>query len=85
MEYYAARYKEEIKELEQPMLLTLNSITGEESYLVPELCRMTGLTEELLDDNRAMRDIRQVTHSDAPVKVKDCIKLFQTFAEKREC
>jgi len=46
---------------------------------------MTGLTAALLDDFRAMREIKQITHSDAPVKVRECINLFKTFMESSSC
>jgi hypothetical protein len=46
---------------------------------------MTGLSDALLDDFRAMREIKAVTHSDAPLKVKDCLKLFATIKENKEC
>lgn len=52
---------------------------------MPELCRMTGLTSALLDDFRAMREIKQVTHSDAPVKVRECLKLFEALKENMQC
>ena len=54
-------------------------------HLVPELCRLTGLTEELLDDYKAMRDIKSVTHADAQVKVKECLRLFERFAQSKQC
>lgn len=46
---------------------------------------MTGLTAALFDDFRAMREIKQVTHSDAPVKVRECMNLFKTFMESSSC
>jgi len=52
---------------------------GQETHLVPELCRLTDITEELLDDYKTARDIRSVTHTDSQVKVKECLKLFERF------
>ena len=46
---------------------------------------MTGLSDSLLDDFRAMREIKALTHSDAPLKVKECLKLFTTLKESKEC
>jgi hypothetical protein len=46
---------------------------------------MTGLSNELMDDFRAMREIKALTHSDAPAKVKECLKLFDTFSENQAC
>ena len=45
--------------------------SGKVCYLVPELCRMTGITPQMKDDFKLMREVKQYTHSDAPLKVKD--------------
>lgn len=67
------------------MLVNVDRRTARECFLIPELCKLTGMSEELLDDFRATRDIKQITHSDAPVKVKECINLFESFKESKEC
>ena len=46
---------------------------------------MTGLTPALLEDFRAMKDIRAITKSDAPVKVKECMKLIASFYGSDDC
>jgi hypothetical protein len=46
---------------------------------------MTGVSDSLLEDFRAMREIRSLTHSDAPAKIKECLKLFNTFKENKTC
>ena len=84
-EYYQERYHMEIQDLNQHMLLSINKRTGQESYLVPELCRMTGVSSELMDDFRAMREIKTLTHSDAPARAKECVKLFDTIAKNQQC
>ena len=85
VDYYKNRYNEEILDLTQPLLVSANKRTGEVTYLVPELCRMTGLTPALLADFRTMREIKAISHSDAPVKVKECLKLFSSLKESKEC
>lgn len=67
------------------MLIAFNKRSGEYNFLVPELCRMTGLTDTLKDDFRAMREIKSVTLSDAPVKIRECLNLFQTIQENKVC
>jgi aubergine len=71
-QYLQERYGEKCTDTDQIMLVSQDRRTGRINYLVPEMCRMTGLTEALTDDFRAMRDIKALTHSDAPVKVKEC-------------
>jgi hypothetical protein len=63
------------------MILSFCKRTGRETFLIPELCRMTGLSKELLEDFKAMKDIKQVSHSDAPIKVKECLRLFSELME----
>ena len=40
-------------------------------YLVPQFCRLIGLTEEIMDDRKAYREVRTVRRTDAPVKIKE--------------
>ncbi|XP_059471932.1 piwi-like protein Ago3 [Neocloeon triangulifer] len=67
-EYYLKHYNLEIKDLSQPMLMsrikkkqkgmeTLEQIV----VLVPELCFMTGLTDEMRNDFKIMKDIAVYT------------------------
>lgn len=56
--------------------MSVNKRTGFVAYLVPELCLMTGLTDIMKDDFKVMRDIKREVLTDAPVKVKECQKLF---------
>lgn len=58
IEYYQLKYKEKITEVNQPLLFHLNKRTGMKTYLIPELCRMTGLTEQMLADFKIMREVK---------------------------
>lgn len=57
-EYYKQRYGKIVKDLNQPLLVTIrkfrepnsNIVKTEENYLIPELCNMTGLTEQQRND-----------------------------------
>ena len=64
-EYFSTQYKVKITDMNQPLLVSTNSRSGQEIYLVPEICEMTGLT----DANRAnfglMRDLGRVLHKSA--------------------
>ena len=33
---------------------------------------MTGLSDQMLSDFKVMREIKGITHTDAPIKVKEC-------------
>ena len=45
---------------------------------------MTGLTSALLEDFKVMREVKQLTHSDAPVKARECGKLLTSIMENRQ-
>ncbi|CDW87091.1 macronuclear development protein 1 [Stylonychia lemnae] len=85
LEYYKSKYNEIISDQNQPLLLNLDMRTGKVTHLIPELCKMTGITAQMKDDFKIMREIKQFTHSDAPLKVRDCQKLFQQLAENKYC
>lgn len=54
IQYYKERYQLNIREMKQPMLVSrakpreIRAGMSEIVYLVPELCRMTGLTGSLI-------------------------------------
>ena len=68
MDYYKKQYNITIKDPKQPMLISrANKKTHEEAdvakliALVPELCNMTGLTDQMKADFRVMKDVAQFT------------------------
>ena len=46
-------------------------------YLVPEHCRFIGLTDEIMDDFKAFREVRFTRRTDAPIKVKESTQFVQ--------
>lgn len=70
MDYYRQRYNIVIKDPKQPLLVSkanarqLRGGAPEEFYLVPELCRLTGMTDQMRDDKFLMRDLAQYTRVD---------------------
>jgi len=55
-EYYESRYKIVFKDPFQPLLINKSMKTGEIIYLVPELCVLTGLTDENRANANLMKD-----------------------------
>lgn len=45
-DYYFKKYDKKINNIEQPLLVNVDSKTGKEIFLIPELCVMTGLNDE---------------------------------------
>ena len=85
MEYYKTRYNESVSDVNQPLLINKDRKTGNEVALIPELCQLTGLTDQMRTDFRLMKDLAQIVHTNAEKKVQECQHLFQTFAENEKC
>jgi len=84
-EYYKTRYNEDVKDLNQPLLINKDRKTGNEVALIPELCQLTGLTDAMRADFRLMKDLAQIVHTNADKKVQECKNLFATFAQNEKC
>jgi hypothetical protein len=84
-EYYNTRYKETIKDSNQPLLINKDRKTGNEIALIPELCQLTGLTDVMRADFRLMKDLAQIVHTNAERKINECKGLFKTFTENEKC
>ena len=68
IEYYKKQYNISIKDPKQPMLISRSKRkTAQEDdvpkliALVPELCNLTGLTDQMKADFRVMKDVAQFT------------------------
>jgi len=85
MEYYKSRYNETVSDANQPLIINKDRKTGNEVALIPELCQLTGLTDQMRADFRLQKDLAQIVHTNAEKKVKECAHLFQTFQENQKC
>ncbi|KAL6063565.1 Piwi-like protein 1 [Balamuthia mandrillaris] len=78
--YYAVNYNKSIRDLQQPLLIHRRSRRGQEDdiiYLIPELCSMTGISDQMRADFRVMRDIATHTRvfpDTRMTKVSDFVK-----------
>jgi aubergine-like protein len=70
------KYQVKIYDLDQPLLISLTKARErregkpEYVYLVPELCRLTGLTDEMRANFSLMRDLGEHTRINPPVRIK---------------
>lgn len=66
-----------IRDLDQPLLISLTKARERRSgeaeyvYLVPELCRLTGLTDEMRADFHLMRDLGRMCTFESPSHIKE--------------
>lgn len=85
MDYYKQKYNESITDPNQPLIINKDRKTGNELALLPELCQLTGLTDQMRADFRLQKDLAQIVHTNADKKAMECAKLFQTFGENKKC
>nr|QKI80092.1 Piwi2 [Eriocheir sinensis] len=80
MEYYQSKYQLRIKDVKQPLMLSkpkkkdLRRGAGD-VYLIPELCIMTGLTEEMRSDFNMMKDLADYLRTAPDKRVHSLMRL----------
>lgn len=75
LNYFRDKYNIHIRDPGQPLLVSRpkkkdihRGMTGP-ILLIPELCQMTGITDEMRANNNLMKAIAQYLHTDPPVRV----------------
>jgi len=74
IEYYRNNYpKFPIKDMKQPLLETQIKFQGKpkKAYLVPELCHITGLGEEISSNFHVMAEVAKFSNVDPPIRLKE--------------
>jgi aubergine-like protein len=84
-DYYKTRYNETITDSNQPLLINKDRKTGNEIALIPELCQVTGLTDQMRADFRLMKDLAEIVHTNADRKVSECKNLIDVFNTNPKC
>ena len=82
-EYYQHQYKIHINIPQQPLLVYIDKKKGDtdkEIYLIPELCVMTGLTNEQRSDRKLMGNLDKVIKPHAGERLQKCAELIQGFS-----
>merc|ERR1712212_608292 len=81
MKYYETRYNKKITDVKQPLLISMPKLREERSgasgpiFLIPELCFMTGLSDEQRANFNLMKAMGDYTRQD-PVKRIQTLKGF---------
>merc|ERR1719431_1385013 len=84
MKYYETRYNKKITDVKQPLLISMPKVREERSgvsgpiYLIPELCNMTGLSDEQRANFNLMKSMGEYTRQDPEKRTKTLLK----FAER---
>ncbi|EAR84853.1 piwi-like Twi9p protein (macronuclear) [Tetrahymena thermophila SB210] len=89
-EYYFQNYQIEIRDMQQPLLVSkikyreadTNILKIQEIFLIPELCYMTGLTDEQRKNKNAMKEIATHTKLTPEQKYSKSVQYCQLFGRK---
>lgn len=87
IDYYMRNYEMEIKDKNQPLLVcrSKTKVDGAEKevliHLVPEVCYMTGLTDNMRANFKVMQDLAQYTRQKPDDRLKGLLGFRNTIAE----
>lgn len=82
IQYYKEKYNITIKAENQPLLIHIDkkakNIKNQEISLIPELCRMTGITDQMKSDFRCMKAVSEKTKLHPNDRMKEIYEVFLT-------
>ncbi len=89
LDYYQKKYGKTIGTTDQPLLVSLSKKRGSEEkekiFLIPELCYMTGLTDEMRANFNMMKQMAAITKGDANQKMQECTSKISLFLKNEKC
>ena len=85
VDYYKEKYKKNIRELTQPLLVSTDKKTKKTIHFIPEFCYLTGLTDEMRSNFNFMKQVSQYTIGQANSKMNECINLVKNIIKNVEC
>jgi len=85
MDYYKKLYDIEISDPNQPLLEHFDKKQRRKIFLIPELCKMTGLSDKQRTDFRLMKNMATITHKSAENRLKDIKTLFDLIRKSEKC
>lgn len=85
MDYYSQKYGKNIRDLDQPLLLSIDKKKNQSIYLIPEFCFLTGLTDEMRANFNMMKSMATITKGNANEKMKECMSIIQMFLKNEKC
>lgn len=85
IDYYKEMYGVKVKDKDQPLLKHFDKRQRRDIYLIPELWKMTGLSDDQRRDFRLMKEMGTVTHKPAHKRMQDIKSLFETIKQSEKC
>ncbi|CAG9320746.1 unnamed protein product [Blepharisma stoltei] len=83
-DYYITQYNIEIQDFRQPLLISTTERGAKVIRLIPELCDLTGISEDMRKDYRAMNDIAVHTRLQPQDRLEVGITLAHRLAREAE-
>ena len=84
MEYYETKYGKKLQNPRQPLIINKNKKDAREIMLIPELCVVTGLSQEMRNNFNLMKELSKTTKPEPAKRLEEASKLVQIFLEKPE-
>lgn len=84
LDYYKTVYAVEIRDTNQPLVVSKNRKTGQEVALIPELCQMTGLTDQQRANFNLMRDLAGILHKDGKRRLDETKALMEEIQKQEK-
>lgn len=81
IQYFKDKYGKNITDKRQPLLISKKNKTNENIYLIPELCFMTGLSDDILKDFKQMKEITKITLGHPSKKTEDWKNLIKNITK----
>jgi len=90
MKYYETRYNKKISDVKQPLLISMPKLREERSgasgpiFLIPELCNMTGLSDEQRANFNLMKSMGEYTRQDPEKRTKTLVKFADRLKNEKK-
>jgi len=90
MKYYETRYNRKITDEKQPLLISMPKLREERSgasgpiFLIPELCNMTGLSDEQRANFNLMKSMGEYTRQDPEKRTKTLAKFADRLKNEKK-
>ena len=90
MKYYADKYNKSIRDPKQPLIVSMPKVRDQRGgvtgpiYLVPELCFMTGLSDEQRANFSLMKTMGEYTRQGPDVRAQTLTKFAERLSSKKE-
>jgi aubergine-like protein len=84
-EYYKQKYGLKLNFLDQPLFVIQDKKRNQIIHLIPELCYLSGLTDEMRSNFNLMKDVATITKGNVGEKMEECRNIINQFIKNSSC